>query len=60
MLCVVNIALFKQATQRHINNARNTQLSTKSRAQAEEYFLRNMRILDKHYNKKAHRMILNR
>ena len=60
MLCVVNIPLFKQATQRHIKNARNTKLSTKYRADAEESFLRNMCILDKHYRKKAEGMIANR
>lgn len=54
---IKSIAAFKAATQRHMNKAmfRNTHPADKKKA--EEAFLRNIQMIDKHYETKVLKMI---
>jgi hypothetical protein len=61
MPSVVNtIVPFKAATQRHMNTANCSHATPVERKAAEKAFLRNMALLDKHYEKKTAKMIRKR
>ena len=53
----INIIPFKQATQRHMNIARNIHLSDVVRRRAKRAFMRNMHLIDKYYEKRVQLMI---
>tara|TARA_B110000483_G_C17917449_1_gene435463 strand:+ start:171 stop:365 length:195 start_codon:yes stop_codon:yes gene_type:complete len=60
MSAIKSIVPFKAATQRHINTVNNRHTTPVNKKMAEKAFLRNLDILDKHYDNKTAEMIRKR
>ena len=60
MSAIKSIVPFKAATQRHMNTANNRHTTPVNKKMAEKAFLRNMELLDKHYENKTSAMIRKR